>query len=94
MKRWSCVATLGLCLFSFGLRAQADKGFVYLASTIGPIDAGIVDALETAFEKDTGIRARHVGAGTGAALDIARQGTVDLAVHALQALPMIECEAA
>jgi tungstate transport system substrate-binding protein len=83
MKRLSCVATLGLCLFSFGLRAQAGKGFVYLASTIGPIDAGIVDVLENAFEKDTGIRVRHVGAGTGAALDIARQGSVDLVlVHA------------
>jgi tungstate transport system substrate-binding protein len=62
--------------------AQSSK-FVFLASTIGPIDAGIVDALETAFEKDTGIRVRHVGAGTGAALDISRKGEVDLVmVHA------------
>jgi tungstate transport system substrate-binding protein len=57
--------------------------FVLMASTIGPIDAGIVGALEEAFEKETGITVRHVGAGTGAALDIARQGTVDLVlVHA------------
>jgi tungstate transport system substrate-binding protein len=42
-----------------------------------------VGALETEFEKETGIRVRHVGAGTGAALDIAKQGTVDLVmVHA------------
>lgn len=60
----------------------ADR-FVLLSSTIGPIDAGIVGALEDAFEKETGIRVRHVGAGTGAALDIAKQGTVDLVmVHA------------
>lgn len=54
-----------------------------LASTIGPIDAGIVQALEDAFEHETGVRVRHVGAGTGAALGIARQGSIDLVlVHA------------
>lgn len=58
-------------------------GMILVASTIGPIDAGIADALESAFEKETGIRIRHVGAGTGAALEIAKGGSVDLAmVHA------------
>jgi tungstate transport system substrate-binding protein len=58
-------------------------GYVLLASTIGPVDAGIVSVLEDEFEKETGIRVRHVGAGTGAALNIARQGNVDLVlVHA------------
>jgi tungstate transport system substrate-binding protein len=67
---------------SVALAAGGDK-FVFLSSTIGPIDAGIVSALEDQFEKDTGIRVRHVGAGTGAALDIARQGAIDLVlVHA------------
>jgi len=57
--------------------------FILLSSTIGPIDSGIVDVLENQFEKETGIRVRHVGAGTGAALDIARKGNVDLVlVHA------------
>jgi tungstate transport system substrate-binding protein len=57
--------------------------FLLLASTIGPIDSGIVDLLENEFEKETGIRVRHIGAGTGAALDIARNGNVDLVlVHA------------
>jgi tungstate transport system substrate-binding protein len=37
-----------------------------------------VDALETAFEKETGIRVRHVGSGTGAALEMAKKGEVDL----------------
>ncbi len=61
----------------------AGGGFVFLSSTIGPIDAGIVGALEDTFEKETGIRVRHVGAGTGAALDIAKQGSIDLVlVHA------------
>jgi len=67
---------------SLALAANGDK-FVFLSSTIGPIDAGIVSTLEDQFEKDTGIRVRHVGAGTGAALDIARKGEIDLVmVHA------------
>lgn len=62
--------------------AEGSK-FILLASTIGPIDAGIVDVLETAFEKESGIRVRHVGAGTGATLDLARKGQFDLVmVHA------------
>ncbi|MCX5819426.1 MAG: substrate-binding domain-containing protein [Deltaproteobacteria bacterium] len=55
-----------------------DGKFVLLASTIGPIDAGIVGALEEGFEKETGIRVRHVGAGTGAALKMAEGGQFDL----------------
>jgi tungstate transport system substrate-binding protein len=83
MTRWFSPLVCSLFLLSTALSAQQSKVFVYLASTIGPIDSGIVDALENAFEKDTGIRVRHVGAGTGAALDIARQGSVDLVlVHA------------
>jgi tungstate transport system substrate-binding protein len=57
--------------------------FILLSSTIGPIDSGIVDVLENQFENETGIRVRHVGAGTGAALNIARKGSIDLVmVHA------------
>jgi len=67
---------------SLALAANGDK-FVFLSSTIGPIDAGIVSALEDQFEKDTGIRVRHVGAGTGAALNIATKCANDLVmVHA------------
>ena len=65
-----------------GPKTQGGK-IVFMASTIGPIDSGIVDVLENEFEKETGIRARHVGAGTGAALKIAEKGNVDLVmVHA------------
>jgi tungstate transport system substrate-binding protein len=54
-----------------------------MASTIGPIDAGIVAALEDAFRQRTGIDVRHAGAGTGAALDMAKTGSFDLVlVHA------------
>lgn len=78
MKKWISVGFFcSLLLYpSLGL-AQSSK-FILMASTIGPIDSGIVDLLENQFEKETGIRVRHVGAGTGAALDIARKGNVDL----------------
>ena len=76
------VVLLVLLWSSLALAANGNK-FVFLSSTIGPIDSGIVSALEDQFEKDTGIRVRHVGAGTGAALDIARKCAIDLVlVHA------------
>ena len=56
---------------------------IRLASTIAPIDAGIVAALEDAFTKKTGIVVHHVGAGTGEALKLAETGKFDLVlVHA------------
>jgi tungstate transport system substrate-binding protein len=74
-------AVVAMCLWTTA--ANAEKGFILLASTIGPIDAGIVSALEDGFEKETGIRVRHVGAGTGEALKIAERGNIDLVmVHA------------
>ena len=65
-------------------RATAEATDVLLmASTIGPIDAGIVDALEDAYRAKTGVLVRHAGAGTGAALDMAKGGGFDLVlVHA------------
>lgn len=76
------LALLLLCCI-WTTAAHAEKGFILLASTIGPIDAGMVTALEDSFEKETGIRVRHVGAGTGEALKIAEKGSVDLVmVHA------------
>jgi len=79
------VEMLALCLSLLLPRSSMAQGskFILLASTIGPIDSGIVDLLENKFEQETGIRVRHVGAGTGAALDIAKNGNVDLVlVHA------------
>ncbi len=81
MKKWLYPLLIVFLLIP-GLCSAAGN-FVLLSSTIGPIDSGIVGLLEDEFEKDTGIRVRHVGAGTGAALDIARKGKVDLVmVHA------------
>jgi tungstate transport system substrate-binding protein len=91
MKRTGRIRWISIGLmFSFcfilscsGLGKPSTSKFILLSSTIGPIDAGIVDLLENGFEKEAGIRVRHVGSGTGAALDIARMGNVDLVlVHA------------
>ncbi len=75
------------CLVLYGCGTTgggtARDNFVLMASTIGPIDSGIVEVLEDRFEKETGIRVRHVGAGTGATLKIAEKGNIDLVmVHA------------
>ena len=83
MKQPSVCLILVVALLSICTTAFAEKGFIMLASTIGPIDAGIVSALEDRFEKETGIRVRHVGAGTGEALKISEKGSIDLVmVHA------------
>jgi tungstate transport system substrate-binding protein len=86
MKKWTGVGLLLLlvfCLSCAGSGKPKTSKFILMASTIGPIDAGIVDVLENAFEKDSGIRVRHVGAGTGATLKMAESGNFDLVmVHA------------
>ena len=83
MKYWLSVGLIYFLLFVPCVSGAQGSKFVLLSSTIGPIDAGIVGLLENEFEKETGVRVRHVGAGTGAALDIAKKGEVDLVlVHA------------
>lgn len=84
MKKLSILGLILLfCSCAAVSQNREGKKFLLLASTIGPIDAGIVDALENAFEKETGIRVRHVGAGTGATLELASKGQFDLVmVHA------------
>jgi tungstate transport system substrate-binding protein len=83
MKRWFFTFLFCSLFFIPGLVSAEGSKFILLSSTIGPIDSGIVGVLEDRFEKETGIRVRHVGAGTGAALNIARKGNIDLVmVHA------------
>jgi tungstate transport system substrate-binding protein len=54
-----------------------------LASTIGPIDAGIIGALEEAFMKRPALPLNIPGAGTGQALKMAETGKYALVlVHA------------
>ena len=83
MKYWVAVGLLCLFLFRPCMSGAQTSKFILLSSTIGPIDAGVVGLLENEFENETSIRVRHVGAGTGAALDIAKNGNIDLVlVHA------------
>jgi len=86
MKKRLLLVLLSFLLLVPGLCWAQKGGFVFMASTIGPIDSGIVGALEDQFEKDTGIRVRHVGAGTGAALKIGEKGNVDLVMAHAKAL--------
>ena len=80
----NAVALLLIFMFTQGLSAQPEQQTkIMLASTIGPIDAGIVGVLEEAFTKKTGIVVEHTGAGTGQALKMAETGKFDLVlVHA------------
>jgi tungstate transport system substrate-binding protein len=86
MKRNCALLFFSLIFLCAGLGQAQEGKFILLASTIGPIDAGIVGALEDQFEKETGIRVRHVGAGTGAALKMAESGQFDLVLAHAKAL--------
>ena len=66
-----------------GASAAMPRDVLLMASTIGPIDAGIVGDLEDAYFAKTGVLVRHAGAGTGAALEMTKRGGFDLVmVHA------------
>lgn len=59
---------------------------VLIASTIGPVEVGLLDALEGAYHAATGQWVRHIAAGTGQAMEIARSGRADLLLtHAPEA---------
>lgn len=55
---------------------------ISLSSTIGPVDAGIIPALEDAYmEKNPNVVIRHIKAGTGATINTAKENDiVDLVV--------------
>jgi tungstate transport system substrate-binding protein len=86
MKKGFALLFFSIVFFCAGLGHTQESKFILLASTIGPIDAGMVSALEDQFEKETGIRVRHVGAGTGAALKMAENGQFDLVLAHAKAL--------
>ncbi|MGE5673555.1 MAG: substrate-binding domain-containing protein [Mycobacterium leprae] len=58
---------------------------VLMATTIGPVESGLLPAMEAAFLEETGTPVRHIAAGSGQALQLAREGRVDLVLaHAPQ----------
>ena len=77
MRKLFCLAILLFALALTG-HAHGEAPAILWACTIGPIDSGIVDALESGYELESGVRVRHVGMGTGAALDLAGKGNIDL----------------
>jgi len=90
-SRWLCLlVVVGLLMpacagapLGQGTTTPAPRDVLLMASTIGPIDAGIVGALEDAYFAKTGVLVRHAGAGTGAALNMTKRRGFDLVmVHA------------
>src|SRR5919199_5231586 len=57
-----------------------------IASTIGPIETGLLPALEAAFSRGTAMPVEHDALGTGAALERAKRGGVDLVIAHAPAL--------
>jgi tungstate transport system substrate-binding protein len=51
-----------------------------IASTIGPIQTGLLPALEAAFARGTAVPVEHEALGTGAALDRAKRGGIDVVI--------------
>lgn len=49
-----------------------------LASTMEPVETGLLDVLEGAFFQETGVLIRHISLGSGRALELARTGRVDM----------------
>jgi tungstate transport system substrate-binding protein len=79
---WFFAAVLALVFFGFGWAAAADRS-IMMATTTSTVDTGLLDYLIPYFKADTGIDLKYVYAGTGKALEIARNGDVDcVLVHA------------
>lgn len=57
---------------------------ILLSTTLGPVDAGLIDALIDAYTEDHPDRTvRYLARGTGRAIDVAKEGNIDLLiVHA------------
>lgn len=56
---------------------QSERNLL-LASTMEPVEAGLLDLLENTFYQKNNILVRHIALGSGRALEIARQGRVDI----------------
>ena len=75
---------IGTCLTSLaGCGSPADDAVLTLATTTSTENTGLLAYLHPHFEEQTGIRVKVVAKGTGAALQLARDGNADLVlVHA------------
>jgi tungstate transport system substrate-binding protein len=80
--RWASVAAIGLGTFCLAEKAGAEDVLV-LATTTSTENSGLLAHLHPDFEKKTGIRVKVIAKGTGASLQLARDGNADIImVHA------------
>jgi tungstate transport system substrate-binding protein len=67
----------------FSVSAEAQQGFITVASTTSTEQSGLFKHLLPQFERKTGIQVRVVALGTGQALDMGKRGDADVVfVHA------------
>jgi tungstate transport system substrate-binding protein len=79
---WIFAAVMALVFFGFGWAVAADRS-IMMATTTSTVDTGLLDYLIPYFKADTGIELKYVYAGTGKALEIAKNGDADcVLVHA------------
>lgn len=57
---------------------NSSERHLLLASTMEPVETGLLDVLEGAFFQATGVLVRHIALGSGRALEMARTGRVDM----------------
>lgn len=66
--------------------ANPAEQHLLLASTMEPVETGLLDVLEEAFFQSSGILLRHIALGSGRALELAQKGRVDMALTHAPAL--------
>jgi len=83
MQRWLLGVSVALILALGTCTKAPTKPTLILATTTSTQDSGLLDVLAPLFEKQTGYRVKTVAVGTGAALQMGRDGNADvLLVHA------------
>ncbi|RQD71217.1 MAG: LysR family transcriptional regulator [Tindallia sp. MSAO_Bac2] len=65
--------------------AQNPLKYLLIASTMEPVETGLLDVLEQVYYQKTGVLVRHIGVGSGKAMEIGKSGGADLLlVHSPQ----------
>lgn len=67
-------------LIADDISGRAFQRHLLLASTMEPVETGLLDVLEGAFYQNAGVLVRHISLGSGRALQIAGTGRVDMAL--------------
>jgi len=63
---------------SYDQKSRTLAQHLLMASTMEPVETGLLDMLEEAFYHASGVQIKHIAVGSGRALEIARQGRVDM----------------